>query len=217
MEKELFHIHLIDSNNKNHKWDVGKSIIIDESFDSTMNRRHQNFNQCIEVVDGNNSQQIQFYQYLVELFMSVKDRESVSGYDFEDMKPALENAYKLSYNASFFKRETGLEDYRKDNCKQLPSRLHSIYLCDEDGLEYWLDTITYNRTKNYDIYKVLVEGNIFKTNEQLLPIEESNYGQIYQESFRYWNPKFKTVPNYTNEYLAQGKVKVLERVKNNYS
>lgn len=48
---------------------------------------------------------------------------------------------------------------------------------------------------------------------QLLPDEEANYGDAYNQAFKYWHPKFKDVPEYTNEYLAQGKIKILCKVK----
>lgn len=65
----------------------------------------------------------------------------------------------------------------------------------------------------FDAYKVLVTGKIFKTNEQLLPDEEENYGDDYNQAFKYWHPKFKDVHEWTNEYLAQGKIKILSKVK----
>ena len=37
----------------------------------------------------------------------------------------------------------------------------------------------------FDAYKVLVTGKIFKTNEQLLPDEEANYGDDYNQAFKY--------------------------------
>ena len=65
----------------------------------------------------------------------------------------------------------------------------------------------------FDTYEVLVTGKIFKTNEQLLPDEEANYGDDYNQAFKYWYPKFKDVHECTNEYLTQGKIKILSKVK----
>lgn len=212
MEKELYHIHVKEKNNKDYKWDVGRIITVDDNFDSIMNKRQQSFNQCIQIVDENSCEQVQFYQYLAELYNCIKDRTIIKGEELEELKDVIKNGYNLSYNANFFKRESGLEDCRKNNFSNLPSRLHSVYLCDDDGLEYWIDNISFNRSKEINIFKVLADGNIFKTNEQLLPTEESTYGQTYQAAFKYWNPKFKDFPNYTNEYLVQGKIKVLEQL-----
>ena len=41
------------------------------------------------------------------------------------------------------------------------------------------------QTNGFDAYKVLVTGKIFKTNEQLLPDEEANYGDDYNQAFKY--------------------------------
>ena len=69
------------------------------------------------------------------------------------------------------------------------------------------------QTNGFDAYKVLVTGKIFKTNEQLLTDEEANYGDEYNQEFKYWQPKFTHVHEWTNEYLAQGNIKILSKVK----
>lgn len=206
MENELYHIHL--KGNKDYKWQVGNIINVDEKFDSIMNQRQQNFCQLI-LLDNN---KVQYFLYLAQYYDEIKNKISIKKEELEELKSLLEAGYRLSYNANFFKRETSLEDCRKDNYSSLPSRLHSIYLCDKDGLEYWQDTIV-PQNRESEVFKVYVTGIIFKTNEQLLPKEETTYGESYNASFKYWNPKFKDVPNYTNEYLVQGKVKILEKLK----
>lgn len=98
----------------------------------------------------------------------------------------------------------------KNNFNFLPSRLHSIYLTDEKGVSYWIDALD---AKDYDLCRVEVTGNIFKTNEQLLPDETLSYKDAYENSFNYWHPNFKKVPDNTNEYLVNGKIKILEKIK----
>ena len=206
MESELYHIHL--KGNKDFKWQIGNTINVDKTFDSIMNQRQQNFSQLV-VLDNIKTQ---YFLYLAKYFAEIQNKTSIKKEELEELKSLLEAGYSLSYNANFFKRETSLEDCRKDNYSSLPSRLHSIYLCDKDGLEYWKDTII-EQNKEAEIFKVLAIGKIFKTNEQLLPSENSTYGESYNASFKYWNPKFKNLPNYTNEYLVQGKVKILEKLR----
>ena len=206
MESELYHIHL--KGNKDFKWQVGNIINIDKTFDSVMNQRQQNFCQLIKL----NNTNVQYSIYLAQYFDEIQNKTSIKKEELEKLKSLLEAGYCLSYNANFFKRETSLEDCRKDNYSSLPSRLHSIYLCDKDGLEYWQDNII-EQNKESEIFKVYATGTIFKTNEQLLPKEETTYGESYNASFKNWNPKFKNVPNYANEYLVQGKIKILEKLK----
>ena len=206
MESELYHIHL--KGNKDFKWQIGNTINVDKTFDSIMNQRQQNFSQLV-VLDNIKTQ---YFLYLAKYFAEIQNKTSIKKEELEELKSLLEAGYSLSYNANFFKRETSLEECRKDNYSSLPSRLHSIYLCDKDGIEYWKDTII-EQNKEAEIFKVLAVGTIFKTNEQLLPSENSTYGESYNASFKYWNPKFKNLPNYTNEYLVQGKVKILEKLR----
>ena len=213
MEKELFHVHVDEKNNKNHKWKVNNIITVGADFDSIMSKRHNSFNSCVDTVDGNTHELMPIYQYIASVFGQINDDAVIKGEKLELIKEMLLNCYNIVYNDNFFKREAGLEECRKDNFSSSPSRLHSIYLCDEDGLEYWTDAISMCRTKDVSIFKVLADGNIFKSNEQLLPVETCTYGQTYSGAFKYWNPKFDSVPSCTNEYLVQGKVKVLEYIK----
>lgn len=55
-------------------------------------------------------------------------------------------------------------------------------------------------------------GNIFKTNEQLLPDEVLSY-EMYKQAKKYWEPTIGSDMNMTNEYLVQGEIEVLRRVK----
>lgn len=213
MEKELFHVHVDEKNNKNHKWKVNNIITVGADFDSIMSKRHNSFNSCVDTVDGNTHELMPIYQYIASVFVQINDDTVIKGEKLELIKEMLLNCYNIVYNDNFFKREAGLEECRKDNFSSSPSRLHSIYLCDKDGLEYWTDAISMCRTKDVSIFKVLADGNIFKSNEQLLPVETCTYGQTYSGAFKYWNPKFDSVPSCTNEYLVQGKVKVLECIK----
>lgn len=206
-EMELYHIH--KKNNTDKKWIEKGLIKIDNNFNSVMNQRQQSFSQTILIEES----KIEYYMYLANYLGRIKDLKSIRQDDLEELKSLIEIGFQMSYNANFFKRESALEDCRKEHYIELPSRLHSIYLCDRDGLEYWRDIISNNKQDEVEIFKVLATGKVFKTNEQLLPCETESYGENYNSAFKYWNPKFKDVPNYTNEYLAQGTIKILEKVK----
>ncbi len=56
-------------------------------------------------------------------------------------------------------------------------------------------------------------GNIFKINEQLLPDEDLSYEEMYKQAKKYWEPTIGSDMNMTNEYLVQGEIEVLRRVK----
>ena len=123
----------------------------------------------------------------------------------------LGKAHDIIYYSNMFKRETAMDNFRKDNCNKLPSRLHSIYLTDEKSLDNWIDKLTRNG-EDFDLFRVEALGNIFKTSEELIPIEVNSYEQVYNDSYNYWHPNFKKVDDKSNEYLVQGKVKVLEKI-----
>lgn len=210
-ETELYHIH--KKNKTDKKWQVHNTIKVDNQFNSVMFQRQQNFSQLICMSDGCEQQYVNFSFYLAQYFNKIRDLKIIKREELEELKSLLEIGYKMTFNADFFKRESALENCRKDYFSGKPSRLHSVYLCDKEGLEYWTDIISQQNPEEIEIFEVLANGNIFKTNEQLLPNEFLNYGDTYNASFTYWNPKFKNVPNYTNEYLAQGTIKVLNKLK----
>lgn len=209
-EMELYHIH--KKNTQDKKWKEQSIIKVDENFNSVMNQRQQNFSQTM-IIDHGERKKINYSIYLAYYLNKIKDLKIIKREDLDELKRLLEIGYDMACHADFFKRETALETCRKNHFSDIPSRLHSIYLCDQDGLEYWSDIISKNNSEEIEIFRVLATGKIFKTNEQLLPDELLEYEQAYKSAFQYWNPKFKNIPNFTNEYLAQGNIKVLEKLK----
>ena len=209
-ELELYHIH--KKNETDKKWQEKNIIKINENFNSIMNKRHQRFSQLIIYDDEFQHGKTSFHLYLADYYSRIQNLKVIKNDDLEELKKLLEIGYEMSYNATFFKDETALENCRRDNFVELPSRLHSLYLCDSDGIEYWKDVISKENKEEVEVFKVLASGKIFKTNEQLLPNEFLDYSEAYNSAFSYWKPKFKNVPNYTNEYLIQGTVKILEKI-----
>lgn len=195
MEKqELYHIHRLGNHDK--IWKENREILVNDDFKSLMAKRYNNYTTGIKVDDTI----INFHDYLSQNCIN----------NIIALLGMLDNIFKISYYGNMFKRETALENFRKDNFKQLPSRLHSIYLTDEKGIDSWIEKLGANKFK---LYRVEATGNIFKTNEQLLPRENLDYEQTYKDAYNYWNPNFKKVPDDANEYLVQGKIKILEKIK----
>ena len=75
-----------------------------------------------------------FYGILPKYIERLSSSNSVSIEELKAISNLLRTSFALTYKADFFKREAALEDCRKVYNIALPSRLHSIYLCDEDGL-----------------------------------------------------------------------------------
>lgn len=210
-EMELYHVHsktIYDS-----KYTINNIMNIDNNYNSIMNKRHNSFNQLIKVQDTNDLKTINFFEFIASFLDETNNMTSLTPYDLEMIKNIILNSYHQTFNAYFFLREEALENYRKDYYNNLPSRLHSMYLCDQNSLEYWLNILSENGKNEVEVYKVLASGNIFKTNEQLLPDPKSNFQETYNLASNYWNPDFTKVPDFTNEYLVQGQVKILEKIK----
>ena len=197
MEKqELYHIHKLGNHNK--IWKENNEILVKNDFKSAMAKRYNSYTTGIKIDDAI----ITFHDYLV--MNCCNDSGELIN------MPPLSKMFNISYYGNMFKRETALENFRRDKFKNLPSRLHSIYLTDKKGIDSWIERLN---TDNFKLYRVEATGNIFKTNEQLLPLENLDYEQTYKAAYNYWNPNFKKVPDDANEYLVQGKVKILEKIK----
>lgn len=211
-EMELYHVHT--TGNQDNKWIVNNTIKVTKDFDSKMFKRQQNFCQNFKINNGEEIKILSGEYYITNLLNQMKNAKVVMGEDFEMLKKVLEMASQNMYMGNFFKNEMALENCRKEYFADLPSRLHSIYLCDKDSLEYWSDQLYLsNPGKKIEVYKVLVDGTIFKSNEDLLPYSSQTYSEAYQTSFSYWHPKFKNTRPENNEYLCQGNIKVLEKIK----
>ena len=206
-KKELYHIHKIEGKDNTGKFfKENKEIIVNDKFKNGMLRRYNDFTTLVKLNINNQLIDLNIHDYLTGVLYNINRGIN---YSKQDLEQILSIAYNASYYGNMFKRETALENYRKDNNLLLPSRLHTIYLTDEKGIEYWIKALG---AIEYNLYRVEVTGDIFKTNEQLIPDEKLNYKGVYEKAYDYWHPNFEKVPNYTNEYLVRGKVKILEKI-----
>ena len=91
MEKELFHVHVDEKNNKNHKWKVNNIITVGADFDSIMSKRHNSFNSCVDTVDGNTHELMPIYQYIASVFGQINDDTVIKGEKLELIKEINKN------------------------------------------------------------------------------------------------------------------------------
>lgn len=143
-----------------------------------------------------------------------------SGYDcieFEDYSPEYREAYMKRIEESVFYwehliRELALEEARLRYAPHKPSRYTSIWLTKEDALEFWSKAI-----RNSEVYELSVTGKLFRSNSDLLPkvSDARRYEDIIKVCKRYWHPGLKlySLEKKREEYLFQGEVKVLGKVK----
>lgn len=210
---ELYHIHLLGNKDKLYK--EKKEININPS---TFNNRLYN-----KTINTSFSIPIEKYKKLAMLYNNtlflrgfspctdrVNIQELIPFIDvLENPSEFYRDLHEILFNASIAKREISLENFRKEYASDKPSRLHSMYACDENGLELWKNVIGSNK---YEIFRINPIDEPFRTNEGLLPKEETSYIDSYNSSNRYFNPKSSDLNKPNDEYLIQGKVKLLELV-----
>ncbi|MBE6161262.1 MAG: DUF2441 domain-containing protein [Firmicutes bacterium] len=215
---ELYHIHTLG--NKDRMYKPNKEIIINKGlYNNRLFERVMDTKTAVPVsefpISSNMLNQILSYggftQYTNEVsLVNLLDVLVTSDGTNEEKIKALKEARKIILNMQFLKRELSVEDYRKDNFPDKPSRLHAMYACNEEGINYWTNIIG---MIDADIYRIDACDEVFHTNEQLLPFEESTYRESYALASRYFNPRKKDFNLYQDEYLIQGRVRILEKVE----
>lgn len=137
-------------------------------------------------------------------FEITNEYDSLFGMDLKNMD--IEEAKKNG--DSVIKRELALEEIRQQYYPEKISRFHCVWLCDEEGLEYW-KKLLFGK-----IYRLSVTGVIFESSANFLYTKDEDYKTIKENNRIYWNPKFQTEEDIEKkEFLFQGKIKVLEKVE----
>ena len=196
----MYHFH----NNRvyNDIWVPGNEIIVDDNFEASYLNVLKYYSTAVKTVSGGK----RAFNYVIDDYIG---REQ----DKETLIDLLKEASYIIYGANIFKRELALEKVRKLKYPDLPSRKHSIWLCDEKGLEFWNSQISYNDGIKTDLYKLLVTGNIFKSSDEFIPSNTEYFETNLEEAEKYWNPSFTGSVDETRvEYLFQGRAKILAKV-----
>ena len=119
---------------------------------------------------------------------------------------SIANEYMIEYQLLL--REIGLEKIRNELFINLPSRQKCIWLCKESQFPFWIKSIK----GNYDIYKVRIHGNAFKSKNSLLPLPADSFNEILEKSKLYWSYDSDD-ENEDDEYLYVGKVELCEKIE----
>jgi hypothetical protein len=111
-----------------------------------------------------------------------------------------------------FTKEYIFEEVRQQVNRDLPSRWESIWLTEEDYIEYWRQ---WYKKSEYKILKLKVTGKVFigdahwvETNGPV-PLQ-----RVRRDAFHYWNGDFFRLPG-KEEILFNGKAEVLEVLEHN--
>ena len=104
---ELYHIH--KHNNYDKLWKPYREITVSENFKSIMSKRYNDFTTSMIIEEDQNKILLNFHDYLLTLLSS---KTQINRQEFQKI---LQIAYQTSYFSNMFKRETALENYRKNN------------------------------------------------------------------------------------------------------
>jgi Protein of unknown function (DUF2441) len=85
---------------------------------------------------------------------------------------------------SMMLRELILENYRKDNFPELPSRYNSIWVCKENNLDYWIKALQIN---DYNIFQLKLTGVMHISTEKSLYSDVLNVHQYQELAKKYWS------------------------------
>lgn len=127
----------------------------------------------------------------------------------------FETVRRYIHNSKIDMREMILEDVRKELYPQYPSRYSCAWLTDEDSLPYWIEALNLTeRDKEYAIYEVQADGNMFVSLDRLLPRCYMPHNDMYEQALQYWNPSKEDLKKVNEkEYLLEGTMKLVKRVE----
>ena len=203
---KLYHIH------KPNKYDglyeegnifvVGNSrnTFMDEFLDRTASYLHHSEEKDGKILDVRHN--------IDELL----DLERIKNMTKEQQEEVFYIIKKYVINSEIDFRELILEEVRSRYFVNLPSRRKCIWLCDEQSLEKW---IKYLEAKDdAKIFEVETKGNLFVSRDSLLPQLHYPRDVMYKMAYDYWNRSEESLKDADDkEYLFQGEVKLLRRVK----
>ena len=199
-DKVMYHYHKLGI--YDNIWKEGNELIVDNTFNSYYGRIIKNFNTAVKCNNGSVSLEMIIEKFLKEI--------GIENIDLKTIEYLLKDSLAIITNTNIFNRELMLENYRKENNPNLPSRLHSIWLTDNKSLNFWKEQL--EKRKKLVLYRVSVTGNLFKSSDSFIPGDELTAKEMYEASSAYWNPVFSKEDLCKAEYLFQGKVKVLEKI-----
>ena len=200
---ELYHLHL--KGIRDDKWKEKREIVIDKNFTNRLGNKVNNFNNCTSNPELNKISNIlnrhfqtnglgTFSKMPLHLILDFLVQLNV---DDKTQIVILKELRNLAFQSSIVKRELAMDNFRKDTRPELPSRLHCLYATNESGINYWKNNLI---DGDLELFRIDTLNEPFVTSEIFIPDEDSNYEQMYNGAFRYWNPKLKDAPEYTFEY-----------------
>ena len=213
-DKKMYHIHKIGKYDE--IWQENNEIEVDDNYNSNF------IYNILDIPAGvklKNEKVIPVNDFIEEILKQMDTKEKIlqlKNLSDEEFLRKGDYLYRTLYDSSvrlknlaLKNREESLEEVRKEKYPNLPSRYHSIWVCDKKQLEFWKKQL---KEKSI-IYEVLLNGNLFKSSDVFLPTDGEYKENQKKEAYTYWNPIFKIEEEEQKaEYIFQGKVKVLKKI-----
>ncbi|MBQ3475394.1 MAG: DUF2441 domain-containing protein [Bacilli bacterium] len=217
-KRGIFHIHT--EGTKDKLYVPGKQILVNDKFNNRLHNmtyrcsyiaKRKDFPYLFQIIDYvyeyNNIHPVGEATTLSEVLecFNSSDRSKVPT---DEILKLSKESFRMLRRADIAKREMAMEEYRRNNTPDRPSRVHSLYACNDEGLEYWINTLENNN--HIEAFRIDPIEEPFQTNEQLLPDEKLTFEDMVTASMRYFNPRKKDIGIASDEFLV--KVKILEKV-----
>lgn len=200
-DKIMYHYHKL--NHHDSIWTPGNELTVDQNFNSHIGNVLTDFNTSVVMSDNS----LQTFDRVLGYYLKDNNIEDV---DKALLKQILSESKRIIGAINVYNREHALEEVRKKFFPSLPSRLHSIWVCEKSQLDFWEN----NLKGKLVLYKVKLNGTLFHSSDLFLPDETLTISEMMEDAKRYWTPNFKTkAEKLSSEFLFQGEVKVLEKVK----
>ncbi len=127
----------------------------------------------------------------------------------EECNKFFEYASKIVKRYHMAMNEVAYEQSRQLYSPNSPSRLHSMFGCDEKAINNWA---TKMEVKRADVFKVEVTEEPLLTNPSFLPPDDIELFHKVTEARKYFSP-LNVTESTSNEYLFKGKVLLKEKVQ----
>lgn len=196
--KIMYHIH--KSNKYDDLWKENNEFIVDDNFISECGKAIPNFNTNVYVDNGEIASLSRVLKYYLE--------QGIENQDSKVIQKLLEDAFVIIYNVNRTKCESALEICRQKQFPMLPSRLHSIWVTDKDGLDFWSQQLSGNK----EVFELVLTGELFKSSDIFIPDDQLTLVEAVKQAENYWNPVFIPEAEEKKEYLFQGKVLVKKKL-----
>ena len=127
-------------------------------------------------------------------------------YKLVNYENLIRAASDVTKSQCMFIREIIFEEVRKNYFPQLPSRLYCIWVCKEDAVHFWWNTLKNNSQK---ILKLKLTGTLHKANEVHLIADTFKHDDLRAKAFEYWTGMNDNIGTHT-EILFEGIIDVVE-------